>query len=81
MEEKIIGGDSIAEWKKAFASLVRIAMDKDYFSDIMFYKLYPNTAAEAAAIDDDDEDAQCDVYNEKWEYAYEAFEEIFGEKA
>lgn len=81
MKEKIIGGVSIAEWKKAFASLVRIAMDKDYFSDIMFYKLYPNTAAEAAAIDDDDEDAQCDVYNEKWEYAYEAFEEIFGEKA
>lgn len=81
MEEKIIGGVSITEWKKAFASLARIAMDKDYFSDIMFYELFPNTGAEAAAIDDDDEDAQCDVYNEKWDYAYEAFEEIFGEKA
>ena len=81
MEEKIIGGVSITEWKKAFADLVRIAMNKDYFSDIMFYKLYPNTAAEAAAIGDDDEDAQCNVYNEKWDYAYEAFEEIFGEKA
>ena len=81
MEEKIIGGVSITEWKKAFASLARIAMDRDYFSDIMFYELYPNTEAEAAAIDDDDEDAQCDVYNEKWDYSYEAFEEIFGEKA
>ena len=56
MEEKMIGGIPLTTWKKEIANLVRIAMDKDYFSDIMFYKLYPNTAAEAAAIDEDDED-------------------------
>ena len=77
MEEKMIGGIPLTTWKEEIANLVRIAMNKDYFSDTLFYKLYPNTAAEAAAID---EDAQCDVYNEKWEYAYEAFEAIFGEK-
>lgn len=77
---KLIGGIPITTWKEKIADLVRLAMNKDYFDDILFYELYPNTAAEAAAIDEDDEDAQCDVYNSKWEYAYEAFEEIFGEK-
>ena len=77
MEEKMIGGIPLTTWKEEIANLVRIAMNKDYFSDTLFYKLYPNTAAEAAVID---EDTQCDVYNEKWEYAYEAFKEIFGEK-
>jgi hypothetical protein len=76
MEEKMIGGISISEWKKAFRQLCEIAMDQDYFSDILFYDLYPNTDAEAAAIGDDNEDAQDKVYSEKWEYAYEALKEI-----
>ena len=80
MEEKMIGGISISTWKEAFYNLCEIAMDKDYFSDILFYQLYPNTAAESAAIDGNDEDAQCNVYNEKWNYAYEALKEIFGER-
>lgn len=80
MEEKVIGGISLTTWKKEFANLVRIAADKDYFSDILYYKLYPNIAEETAAIDEEDEDARCDVYNKKWEYVYKAFEEIFGEE-
>ena len=80
MKEKMIGGISITTWKEIIADLVRLAMNKDYFDDTLFYELYPNTAAEAVAIDEDDEDAQCDVYNSKWEYVYKAFEEIFGEE-
>ena len=80
MKEKMIGGIAITTWKEKIADLVRLAMNKDYFDDTLFYELYPNTEAEAAAIDEDDEDAQCDVYNSKWEYVYEAFEEIFGEE-
>ena len=80
MEEKIIGGISISKWKEVFRSLCETAIDKDYFSDILFYDLYPNTGAEAAAVDEDDEDAQYDVYNEKWKYVYEAMKEIFGER-
>ena len=80
MEEKVIGGISISTWKEAFADLVREEMGHGSFDDILFYNLYPNTAVEAAAIDEDDEDAQCDIYKAKWEYVYEAFKEIFGEK-
>ena len=80
MEEKVIGGIAISKWKEVFRELCEIAMDKDYFSDILFYDLYPETSAEAAAIDDDDEDAQCDVYNAKWEYVDEALDAIFGER-
>ena len=78
MEEKIIGGISISKWKEAFHSVCKIAMDKGYFSDILFFDLYPNTHEEADKIEDCD--AQCDFYNEKWEYAYEALKEIFREK-
>ena len=74
MEEKIIGGISISRWKEAFRELCEIAMDKDYFSDILFYDLYPNTGAEALAADG------CSAYTEKWNYAYEALKEILGER-
>ena len=77
---KMVGDISLTTWKEKFADLVRLAIDKDYFSDTLFDELYPNISAEAAAIDEDDEEAQCDIYNEKWEYAHKAFEEIFGEK-
>lgn len=73
--QKIIGGISIERWKRAFANAVEIAMDNDYFSDILFFDLYPDTHEEVAKID---EDAQCDVYNSKWEYANKAFKEVFG---
>jgi hypothetical protein len=76
--QKIIGGISIERWKRAFAAAAAIAMDQDYFSDILFFDLYPGTHEEAAKIDEDDEDAQCDVYNSKWEYADKAFKEVFG---
>jgi hypothetical protein len=78
MENKMIGGISIERWKEAFAELVNIAISKDYFSDILFFDLYPNTHDEANAIDEDDEEAVCDIYNEKWNYVDEAYEAIFG---
>lgn len=81
-KEKMIGGISISKWKEAFRELCEIAMDKDYFSDILFFDLYPNTheKAEAAVNDKGNEEALYDVYNEKWNYAYEALEEIFKER-
>ena len=73
--QKIIGGISVERWKRAFAAVAEIAMDQDYFSDILFFDLYPGTHEEAAKVD---EDALCNVYNSKWEYADEAFKEVFG---
>ena len=77
-QQKMIGGISIERWKKAFADAAAIAMDQDCFSDILFFELYPNIDEEVAKIDEDDEDAQCDVYNSKWEFVDEAFKEVFG---
>lgn len=77
-QQKMIGGISIERWKEAFADAAAIAMDKDYFSDILFFDLYPNIDEEVAKIDEDDEDARCDVYNSKWEFVDEAFKEVFG---
>jgi hypothetical protein len=78
MENKIIGGISLDKWKEALGKAAAIAMDKDYFSDILFFELYPNIAEETAKIDEEDEEAICDIYNAKWEYADEAFKEVFG---
>ena len=78
MEEKMIGGISLTKWKEVFRELCETAMDKDYFSDILFYDLYPNTGAEAAAVDEDNEEHN--PYSEKWDHAYEALKEIFGER-
>ena len=77
---KTIGGVSIEDWKKAFAQTVINAFGKDDFSDILFFNLYPNTSEEAANVAEDDEEAIDEVYNSKWTYAYEAFEEVFGLK-
>ena len=72
--QKNIGGISIERWKRAFADAVEFAIDNDYFTNILFFDLYPI----AAKIDENNEDAQDDVYNSKWEYVNEAFKEIFG---
>ena len=61
----MIGGIPIEHWRKAFACATSIAIDKDYFSDILFYELYPNASEE-------------DSYDEKWNFVNEAFKEIFG---
>ena len=71
MNEKKIGGIPVSKWRKAFAVAVNIAIDQDYFSDTLFYDLYPNIHEEAAALGDD-------VYGAKWNYVKEAFEEVFG---
>lgn len=76
--EKMIGGISIERWKRAFAEAVDIAIDKDYFSDILFFDLYPNTHEEAAAVGEENEELADEIYNTKWEFVSEAFKEIFG---
>jgi hypothetical protein len=75
---KTIGGISIDRWKMAFAEAVDIAIDKDYFSDILFFDLYPNTHEEAAAVSEENEELADEVYNTKWECVNEAFKEVFG---
>ena len=72
MNKKNVGNIPIEVWQKAFGQAVAIAIDKDYFSDTLFYDLYPNTAEEAAAAGSDD------VYQAKWNYVEEAFKIIFG---
>lgn len=78
MEDKIIGGISLEKWKSAFATLVANAIDHDDFSDILFFDLYPSIHEEVNAIDEDDEEAIDNIYNEKWNYVDEAYEAIFG---
>ena len=41
-------------------------------------ELLLNDDVQDVQIEEIDEDAACDIYNEKWDYANEAFEEIFG---
>lgn len=79
MSEKMIGGFPVSKWRKAFALAVNIAIDQDYFSDTLFYDLYPNIHEEAVALGlGDDEEANDDLYNAKWDYVDEAFKEVFG---
>ena len=79
MNEKMIGGIPVSKWRKAFALAVNIAIDQDYFSDTLFYDLYPNIHEEAVALGlGDDEEAIDDLYNAKWDHVSEAFEEVFG---
>ena len=75
MMDKKIGGISIERWKRAFATAAEIAINKGYFDDILYNDLYPNIHEEVAGIED--EDAQDDIYNEKMDFADEAFKEIF----
>lgn len=75
MMDKKIGGISIERWKRAFAAAVEIAINKEYFNDILYDNLYPNIHEEVAGIED--EEVQCDIYNEKMDFAGEAFKEIF----
>lgn len=77
-QQKMIGGISIERWKEAFAKAAAIAMSHDYFSDILFFELYPNIDEETAAIDEEDEELIDEVYNSKWEFVDEAFKEVFG---
>jgi hypothetical protein len=79
MENEMIGGITLEQWKKSFANAILIAREKDYFSDILFYDLYPDTHEQAATLYDAGEyDAMDALYSEKWEYFNEAFKQIFG---
>ena len=64
---------SIERWKEAFAEAVRIAVYKDYFSDILHFDLFPIDYPD----DVDDEEVE-ENDKAKWEYFYEAFHEVFG---
>ena len=61
--EKMIGGISIERWKRAFAEAADIAIDKDYFSDILLFDLYPNTHDGAAAVGEENEELVDEIYN------------------
>lgn len=84
--KKEIGGISLDKWKRAFANAVSIAIEKDYFSDIFFFDLYPNINEEINKIWYEDtsdaarEEAVENLYEKKWAYVNEAFNEIFGFK-
>lgn len=55
------------KWVEAFAMAVNTAIDKDYFSDVLFYDLYPDAPQET------EED-----YEALWAKVDEAFKEVFG---
>ena len=74
---KSIGNVSIEDWKAAFARAVGIAIEEDYFTDILFCQLYPNINEELK--EDMTEEEENFVYQRKWAYVYEAFKEVFGE--
>ena len=68
-----IGGFSIQTWKEIFNRV----NSKEELEDILYFDLYAEQIeAELANIDEDDEDAICDVYNEKFDYACKAYEKI-----
>ena len=77
-KQKMIGGVSIDRWKQAFADVAAIAIDKDYFSDILFYDLYPGTYDEYDKVKDENTDIADNIFNEKWKFVDEAFKEVFG---
>lgn len=64
--EKICGVPK-EKWIKAFADAVEIAIDQDYFSDILFFDLYPDMPEET-----------CEDYQKLWNNVDEAFKAIFG---
>ena len=85
-DKKEIGGIPLDKWKRVFAKVVSIAIEKDYFNDILFFDLYPNLYREVDEIWYEDtsdvarEEALQNLYEEKWRYVNEAFNEIFGFK-
>ena len=55
------------KWLRAFAVAVNIAIEKDYFNDILEYDLYPE-------VDSSDDQA----WEEMWNHMDDAFQDIFG---
>lgn len=76
--EKMIGGISKSEWVEAFAEAVEIAIDKDYFSDILYYNLYEGKLPKEEDFENKDDYKQ--ALNALWVYVDEAFREVFGTK-
>lgn len=55
------------KWLRAFSVAVKIAIEKDYFSDILEYDLYPE-------VDSSDDQ----TWEEMWNHVDDAFQDIFG---
>lgn len=49
--EKSIGNISREKWMEAFKNAVNIAIDKDYFSDIIYFDLFPDANDETPVWD------------------------------
>ena len=60
----MIHGVPKEKWLKAFDALVEIAIDQDYFSDILVVVLYPDHNGD---------------YDELWAFVKDARKEIFGD--
>jgi hypothetical protein len=71
---KGVNNVSIEKWKKAFAKAVDIAIDKDYFFDILYHDLFP----EVNEIEVSSEEEAMEYGEAIWEYFNEAFYETFG---
>lgn len=66
--KEVIAGLPKEKWNKAFKEAIQDAIDKDYFSDILFFDLYPDAPRET------DKD-----YEKLWNNVEEAIKEFFGE--
>ena len=76
--EKMIGGIPKSKWVEAFADAVEIAIDKDYFSDILYYYLYEGKLPKEEDFEDEDDYEK--AINALWANVDEAFVEVFGPK-
>ena len=64
-KEKEIGGVPLSKWKLAFGMAIQTSIDKDYFTDVLAYVLYPGLFDK-------------DIWFDEWGYVDEAFKEVFG---
>lgn len=63
------------KWIEAFAYAVDIAIEEDYFSDILRFELYPNYLNVKSEEDEEEIDAR---WEKAWEEVDKAFKEVFG---
>ena len=76
--EKMIGGIPKSKWVEAFADAVEIAIDKDYFSDILYYYLYEGKLPKEEDFENKDDYKA--AFDALWANVDEAFKEVFGTK-
>lgn len=72
---------SLERWKRAFATLCAIAMEKGYFDDILEFELFPFSGDEEEVRFDPSltsEEVYEKIYKSRWEKVDEAFLKVFG---